>query len=53
MDWIQLATLFIANAALIFWMRGESRQDWRMMHEEMKDFHERLIRLEEKYLKGK
>lgn len=59
MEWIQLLSLFLANAGLILWMRAESRADWRHMdnkldgnikaiHEEIKDFHERLIRLEEK-----
>ncbi len=48
-SWIQLASLFLANAALIVWFRSESRSDWRHMdaqvkaiHEEMKDFHTKL-----------
>ncbi len=52
--WIQIASLFLANAGLIIWFRAESRADWRHMdnqvkaiHEEMKDFHGRLCRIEE------
>lgn len=57
MDWIQIISLFVANASLIFWFRSESRTDWRHMdckvdaiHEEMKDFHARLCVLEERRL---
>jgi len=45
-QWIQIASLFLANAALVVWFRAESRSDWRHMDnqvqaikEEMKDFH--------------
>jgi hypothetical protein len=31
MDWLQIASLFLANAGLIFWFRAESRSDWRHM----------------------
>jgi hypothetical protein len=31
MEWIQIASLFLANAGLIFWFRSESRSDWRHM----------------------
>lgn len=55
MDWLQVLTLFFANAGLIIWFRSESRTDWRHMdakldaiHEEMKDFHGRLCAIEEK-----
>ncbi|CAB4121582.1 hypothetical protein UFOVP1357_49 [uncultured Caudovirales phage] len=54
-SWIQVLSLFFANAALIVWFRSESRNDWRHMdaqvraiHEEIKDFHGRLCALEEK-----
>lgn len=64
MDWLQVFTLFFANAGLIIWFRSESRNDWRHMdakldaslkaiHEEIKDFHGRLYALEEKYRKDK
>jgi len=54
--------LFLANAALILWMRSESRADWRHMdskldaymresQKEMKDFHGRLCTIEERRLK--
>ena len=49
MDWLQVISLFLANAGLIIWFRSESRSDWRHMdakvdaiHEEMKDFHVKL-----------
>lgn len=55
--------LFFANAALILWMRSESRADYRHLEsgvnsqltgirEEIKDFHGRLCSLEEKYLQN-
>jgi len=58
MDWLQVFSLFLANAGLIIWFRSESRSDWRHMdakldasikaiHEEMKDFHGRLCAIEE------
>lgn len=64
MEWIQILSLFLANAGLIIWFRTESRNDWRHMdnkldahitaiREEMKDFHNRLYSLEEKYLKDR
>ena len=53
MEWLQILSLFLANAGLIIWFRGESRTDWRHMdakldaiHLEMKDFHGRLCDLE-------
>lgn len=59
MEWIQILSLFLANAGLIVWFRSESRQDWRQMdakldanltaiREEIKDFHGRLCAIEEK-----
>jgi len=64
MDWLQVVTLFLANAVLFFWARTESRSDWRKSDEEMKalrkdfndemkDFHSRLLILEERYLRIK
>ena len=64
MEWLQVLSLFLANAALIVWFRSESRADWRHMdarqnafmtaiHEEMKDFHGRLCSIEERRLNGK
>lgn len=57
--WLQILSLFLANAGLIIWFRSESRSDWRHMdnkldasikaiQEEMKDFHSKLIELEVK-----
>lgn len=55
MDWIQLATLFAANASLIMWFRAESRADHRQViglimsiQQEIKDFHGRLCAIEER-----
>jgi len=53
--WIQVLSLFLANAGLIIWFRTESRNDWRHMdnkldtfmrevQEERKEFHGRLER---------
>lgn len=66
MEWLQILSLFLANAALIVWFRAESRNDWRHMDQkvdamkelvvsiqlEMKDFHGRLCSIEERN-KGK
>lgn len=30
-SWVQVASIFLANAALIVWFRAESRNDWRHM----------------------
>lgn len=53
-SWLQILSLFMANAGLIIWFRTESRNDWRHMdakleaiHEEIKDFHARLCVIEE------
>ena len=57
-SWIQVLSVFLANAGLIIWFRSESRSDWRHMdnkldasikaiQEEMKDFHGRLCKIEE------
>ena len=59
-SWIQIISLFLANAGLILWFRSESRSDWRHMdakldgyirsiQEEMKDFHGRLERLDAEF----
>ncbi len=55
MDWLQVLSLFLANAGLMLWFRAESRNDWRHMdtkleaiHQEMKDFHGRLCAIEER-----
>lgn len=58
-SWLQIASLFIANAGLILWFRSESRADWRHMdakidaqlsgiREEIRDFHGRLCAIEER-----
>ena len=33
--WIEILSLFLANAGLIFWFRSESRADWRHMDAKM------------------
>jgi len=62
MEWLQVLSLFLANAGLIIWFRTESRNDWRHMDQkvdaikdlivsvqlEIKDFHNRLCAIEEK-----
>lgn len=54
-SWIQILSVFVANATLIVWFRAESRNDWKHMdakldaiQQEIKDFHGRLCALEEK-----
>jgi len=54
-SWMQIVSLFLANAGLVLWMRSESRNDWRHMdaqvkaiQEEIKDFHGRLCAIEER-----
>lgn len=65
MDWAQVLALFFANAGLIIWFRAESRADWRHMdnkvdairelvsaiQQEMKDFHNRLVKIEQDRIK--
>lgn len=48
-EWMQVLSLFLANAMLIIWFRSESRSDWKHMdakvdaiQQEIKDFHGRL-----------
>lgn len=64
MDWSQVLFLFFANVGMIVWFRAESRNDWRHMDNkldkclegiraEMKDFHDRLISLQEKSKESK
>lgn len=61
MDWIQFTIFAGSIIGLFFWNRSESRADIRHMdsklestrelvraiHDEMKDFHNRLCRIEE------
>ena len=58
MDWAQFATLILTFTGLFFWSRSESRSDCRRLedmvisihkeiHQEMKDFHGRLCKIEE------
>ncbi len=37
-SWIQIISLFIANAALIVWFRTESRNDWRHMDTKLEEY---------------
>lgn len=56
-SWIQIVTVILANFSIIWWFRKESREDWKIIHQEMKefkeairlemkDFHERLLEIE-------
>lgn len=54
--WVQILVLFLANAGLVIWFRNESKNEWQYMdtkleamHREMKDFHGRLVALEERF----
>lgn len=60
MQWGQVVTLlfgmmtvFLGNFGIIWWFRKESREDWircqntiDAIKDEMKDFHERLLKIE-------
>lgn len=56
-NWLQILTVILANFSVIWWFRKESREDWKLIHQEMKefkeairiemkDFHERLLDIE-------
>lgn len=58
-SWMQLLSVFLANAGLIIWFRAESRSDWRHMdnqvraiQQEIKDFHTKLA-LQDKDFKNR
>ena len=36
--WIQIVSLFVANAGLIIWFRTESRNDWRHMDNKLDSY---------------
>ena len=55
MEWIQLLTIFGANLLVFIWARNESRNDqsemimlMKSIQDEMKDFHDRLLEIDEK-----
>jgi hypothetical protein len=55
MEWIQLITVVGANLAMFMWARTEARHDqsemrmmMKAMQDEMKDFHARLVSIEER-----
>lgn len=63
-SWVQIGSLFLANAGIMLWLRAESRSDWRHMDakldawmkdslQERKEFHGRLCTIEEKNKKLK
>lgn len=54
-SWIQIISLFAANAGLIVWFRAESRADWRLMDSKMESFraeNAQIIRSMENTIKG-
>lgn len=60
MDWIQFFGFIITIGGLFLWSRTESNSDRREimsllkeMKDEMKDFHGRLLVLEDRYLRMK
>jgi len=44
-NWIQVFSLFIANAGLIIWFRTESRNDWRHMDNKLDAYHKETNQL--------
>jgi hypothetical protein len=60
MDWVQFFGFILTIGGLFFWARTESNADRRQMtdilkemKDEMKDFHARLLVLEDRYLRIK
>lgn len=62
MDWLQVLSLFLANAGLLIWFRQESRIDWRHMdskldtymrdsYNERVDFHNNICKIQERHEK--
>lgn len=65
MEWVQFIIFFMGVGGLWFWQRSETREDIRHMdrkldshrdliqaiHDEMKDFHYRLLEIERNKLK--
>jgi hypothetical protein len=54
MEWVQVLMVVVANLGMFLWSRTESRNDYRELrtlidaiHQEMKDFHGRLCKIEE------
>ena len=59
MEWVQIIAIIGANLGLFIWARTEANQDRRQFYDlikeiqsEMKDFHGRLVSLEERSKKG-
>ncbi len=50
MEWAQFLILIATLGGLFLWNRSESRQDFRALNAEIKDFHGRLCTLEERFL---
>jgi|31_taG_2_1085359.scaffolds.fasta_scaffold90539_1 hypothetical protein len=57
MEWVQFAIFFLGVFGLWLWNRTEANADRRELHQmlremkdEMKDFHSKLLVLEERYL---
>jgi len=55
MEWIQILTILGTNLAMFMWSRSEARNDQQELRnisqriqDEMKDFHGRLIKIEER-----
>lgn len=46
-SWAQVATMIISTFTMIYLFRKESREDWKIIHLEIKDFRE-VVRLEMK-----
>lgn len=50
MEWYQVLAIIGANILLAYHFSREMREFRTVMHNETKDFHGRLCRLEERYL---
>jgi len=52
-QWLQIFAIILGNFGIIWWFRKECRDDWircqntiDAINDEMKDFHERLLKIE-------
>lgn len=39
-NWLQLLTVVLANLGAVWWFRKESREDWKMCDQEIKNYRE-------------
>lgn len=50
MDWLQVFTIAGSTIGIAWFLHRDSLAWWKQSQSEMKDFHGRMCRLEEKYI---